>query len=164
MSDQLATVLVLVVMLIGMVGTLIPILPGIALMWVGALGYGFLVGFDAIAIGALLTITILTVGAMAAGVLLPKRAAADAGASTASQVSAAVGAVIGFFVIPIIGVVVGALVGIAAAEWFDKRDWRVARTSTIAVAKGLGVSALLQFGIAFMILVVWSVWALTVVL
>lgn len=163
MSDQLATVVVLIVMLIGMVGTLIPILPGIALMWVAALGYGFVVGFDAMAVGVLIVISALTVVAMIIGVLLPKRAAADAGASTASQISAAVGAIIGFFAIPVIGVVVGALVGIALAEWYDKRDWPAARASTIAVAKGLGLSALLQFGIAFMILVVWSVWAFTVV-
>lgn len=164
MSDQLTTIIVLIVMLTGMVGTLVPILPGIALMWAGAVGYAFVVGFDAMAIGVLIAISALTVAATAVGVLLPKRAAADSGASTASQIAAAVGAVIGFFVIPIIGVVIGALIGIAVAEWFDKRDWPAAWASTIAVAKGLGISALIQFGIAFMILVVWSVWALTVVL
>ncbi len=96
------------------------------------------------------------------GVVVPKRAAAYSGASTSSQIAAAIGAVIGFFAIPIIGVVVGAVVGIGLAEWYDKRDWPAARSSTIAIAKGFGVSALVQFGLGFVILIVWLPWAYAV--
>ena len=74
------------------------------------------------------------------------------------------GGIIGFFVIPVIGIVVGALVGIALAEYMDKGDWALARTSTIAVAKGFGIGALAQIGFGFLILIVWSGWAATVVL
>ena len=95
--------------------------------------------------------------------VLPKRAATESGTSTSSQLAAVVGAVIGFFAIPVVGVVVGALAGIALAEWWDKREWRAARASTIAVAKGFGLSALVQFGIGFVMLVVWLVWAQAVI-
>lgn len=159
MSDGVVTVAMLVVMLIGLAGTLIPILPGIALMWVMAVAYGFVVGFDAVAIGALVVITILAAAAVVVGVALPKRAATESGAATSSQVSAAVGAVIGFFVIPVVGVVIGALVGIGLAEYHDKRNWPAARASTIAIAKGFGLSTLVQFAIGFAILLVWLVWA-----
>lgn len=163
MSDELATIIVLVLMLVGLAGTLIPIVPGILLMWAAAVGYGFVVGFDALAIGILVVVSLLSAVAVASGFVLPKRAAEDAGASKASQLAAAVGAVIGFFVIPVVGVIIGALVGLAGAEWYDKRDWPAARASTIAVAKGFGVSALLQFGLGFLILVVWLVWAQAVI-
>jgi uncharacterized protein YqgC (DUF456 family) len=128
-------------------------------MWVAAVAYGFAVGFDVIAIAVLVMVTALTAAAVVVGIVLPKRAATASGASTRSQLAAALGAVIGFFVIPIIGVVVGALVGIGIAEYADKRDWPAARASTIAVAKGFGVSTLLQFAIGFMILGLWIVWA-----
>lgn len=159
MSDGVVTVATLVVMLIGLAGTLIPILPGIALMWVMAIAYGFVVGFDAVAIGALLIITALTGAAVVAGFVLPKRAAVESGAATSSQIAAAIGAIIGFFVIPVVGVVVGAIVGIGLAEWYDKRDWPAARASTIAIAKGFGISTLVQFGVGVVILVVWLGWA-----
>lgn len=162
MSDELATVLVLIAMLVGLVGTLVPILPGILLMWVSAVAYGFVVGFDLLAIVVLLIVTALTGVAVVAGVTLPKRAAADSGAATSSQVAAGVGAVVGFFVIPVVGIVIGALVGIGLAEYHDKRDWTAARRSTIAVAKGFGLSALVQFALGFMMLLAWLVWAAAV--
>lgn len=162
MSDELATILVLLAMLIGLAGTLVPILPGILLMWASAVAYGFAVGFDALAVGLLVVVTILTAVSIVAGVVLPKRAAAESGASGASQFAAAVGAVVGFFVIPVVGLIIGALVGIGLAEWYDKRDWPAARASTIAVAKGFGLSTLVQFALGFLILVVWLVWALAV--
>ncbi len=163
MSDEFATAIVLVLMLVGLIGTLIPILPGILLMWIAAVIYGFAVGFDVFSIGVLAAITFLASVSVAVGIVLPKRAATTSGASTSSQLAAGVGAVIGFFAIPVVGVVVGALAGIALAEWRDKGEWSAARSSTIAVAKGFGLSALVQFGMGFVILVVWLVWAQAVI-
>lgn len=162
MSDALITVIVLIAMLIGLAGTLVPILPGILLMWAAAVGYGVVVGFDAFGITILVLITALTGVAVAVGVLVPQRAAAESGAALASQIAAGVGAVIGFFLIPIIGAPVGAVVGIGLAEWYDKRDWPAAKASTIAIAKGFGISTLAQFGLGFVILMVWLPWAYAV--
>lgn len=162
MSDALITVIVLIAMLIGLAGTLVPILPGILLMWAAAVVYGVVVGFDAFGITILVLITALTGVAVAVGVLVPQRAAAESGAALASQIAAGVGAVIGFFLIPIIGAPVGAVVGIGLAEWYDKRDWPAAKASTIAIAKGFGISTLAQFGLGFVILLVWLPWAYAV--
>lgn len=159
MSDLTITVLVLLVMLVGLAGTLLPVLPGIVLMWVAVVGYGFAFGFDALGIGVIGIVTLLTVLAIVLGVVLPKRAAAGAGASGKAQLAAAVGAVIGFFVIPVVGLVVGAVVGIAIAEYYEKGDWALAKESTIAVAKGFGVSTLAQFAIGVAILLIWLSWA-----
>jgi uncharacterized protein YqgC (DUF456 family) len=128
MSDEFATAIVLVLMLVGLIGTLIPILPGILLMWIAAVIYGFAVGFDVFSIGVLAVITILATVSVAVGIALPKRAATTSGASTSSQLAAGLGAVIGFFAIPVVGIVVGALAGIALAEWRDKGDWSAARS------------------------------------
>lgn len=163
MSDEVMTLVVLLAMLVGLVGTLVPILPGILLMWSSAVLYAVIVGFDLVAVIVLLLITMLTVAAVVVGVIVPKRAATESGAATSSQIAAAIGGVIGFFAIPIVGVIVGALVGVGLAEWYDKRDWPAARASTIAIAKGFGVSALVQFGIGFLILIVWLPWAYVVI-
>ena len=163
MSDEFATAIVLLMMLVGLVGTLIPILPGNIFMWVATVFYGFAVGIDVFSLGVLVLVTVLATVSVAVGIVLPKRAATESGTSTSSQLAAVVGAIIGFFAIPVVGVVVGALAGIALAEWWDKREWQAARVSTIAVAKGFGLSALVQFGIGFVMLVVWLVWAHAVI-
>ena len=74
------------------------------------------------------------------------------------------GGIIGFFVIPVIGVPIGAIAGIALAEYLDKEDWALAKESTIAVAKGFGLSALAQIATGFVILILWAGWAATVLL
>ncbi len=159
MSDLVVTIIVLIMMLIGLAGTLFPILPGIVLMWVGTIAYGFSFGFDALGIGVTIVISLFTVLALVLGVVLPKQAAAGAGASSKAQLAAGIGAIIGFFVIPVVGLVVGAVVGIALAEYYEKGDWEVAKGSTIAVAKGFGVSTLAQFAIGVAILLIWLCWA-----
>lgn len=162
-EDLLTTIIVAVIMVIGLVGTLIPVLPGILAMWAIAVIYGFVMGWTTAGFVAIVLITGLTLASLVVGYLLPQRAAADAGAGRWSQFWGVVGAIAGFFAIPIVGVIVGALAGVLVAEWAQKGELGPAWTSTVATAKGFGISALVQFGIGFAMLLAWSAWAVTLV-
>lgn len=164
MSETLITGITLIILLIGLLGTVVPVLPGILLMWGAVVGYGLFLGFGPVGVGALVAATLISVAAVALGFILPARLADESGASAKSQLAAIVGGIIGFFVIPVIGFIIGALAGIAISEYADKGDVDLARQSTVAVAKGFGVSALAQIVAGFLILTVWSLWAATVVL
>ena len=159
MVDLFISLLFLLVLLVGLSGTILPVLPGILLMWAGVIGYGFVAGFDLLAVGAIATVTILAGISVGLGVVLPKQAADAAGASTKSQWAAVIGAIIGFFVIPVVGVIVGAVVGVALAEYWEKKEWAGAWESTKGVLTGMGAAAIAQFGIGVIILVVWLGWA-----
>ena len=163
MSETLITGITLAVLLIGLLGTVVPFLPGILLMWGAVIAYGFLVGFGPVGVIAVVGATLLSIAAVAIGFVVPARLADESGAAGKSQVAAIIGGIIGFFVIPVIGFIVGALGGIAISEYLDKGDPDLARQSTIAVAKGFGVSALAQIAAGFLILTVWALWAATVV-
>lgn len=163
-EDLLTTLVVAVVMIIGLVGTLVPVLPGLVMMWFVALAYGFSVGFGGVGVTVMVALTMLVLLGFGLGFVLPKRAASGSGATGRSQVVGLIGAVIGFFVIPVIGLVVGALLGILLGEYADKGELRSAWTATLGTAKGFGINALVQFGIGYMMLLLWSVWAVTVVL
>lgn len=159
MVEPVLSVLFLLVLLTGLAGTIVPILPGILLMWAGVIGYGFVAGFDAIAIAVIAVATVLAGISIVLGFVLPKQAADAAGASSKSQWAAVIGAIVGFFVIPVVGVVIGAVVGIALAEYGDKNDWGAAWESTKGVLTGMGLAAVAQFGIGVLILVIWLGWA-----
>ena len=164
MSETEWTFVVLALMLVGLAGTLVPVLPGILLMWAAAIAYGFAVGFSGVGIAVIVIATLLSVMAVALGVILPKQAASDSGVSGKSQFAAAVGAIVGFFVIPVVGIIVGAIVGIGLSEYYEKRDWQQTKASTIAVAKGFGLSTAVQFAVGVTILMIWLAWAATVAL
>ncbi|MEM7272991.1 MAG: DUF456 domain-containing protein [Actinomycetota bacterium] len=162
-ADVWWTVLAAVLMVIGLCGVVVPILPGLVLMWVVALVYGLLVGFDAIGIVVMVVATILVAASLISSVLIPRRAAAEGGASGWAQVGGIVGAVIGFFVIPVVGIIVGALIGLLVVEAALTGDWGEAWVATKATAKGFGISALVDLGLGLVLLAAWSVWAATVV-
>ncbi len=159
MSDTaVLTLLVAAVMAIGLIGTLLPLVPGLALVWCAALVYGLFEGFGTIGIVAMVVITALLVGSIVLGFVLPQRMASASGASMWAQVAALVGAIVGFFVIPVVGAIIGALLGILAAEWYRTSNFSAAVTSTKAMVVGMGWSALANFGIGIVMITTWVVW------
>jgi uncharacterized protein YqgC (DUF456 family) len=159
MSDTELTVVVGLAMAIGLVGTLFPILPGLLLIWAAALVYGLVGEFGGVGIAAMFVITALTVAGVAAGVVIPKKAAGTAGASKSSLLLGAVVAVIGFFVIPIVGVPIGGALGIFVGEQIRTGDHRVAWIATKATLTGFGLAALAQFAAGVLMVITWVVWA-----
>ncbi|HEY8547931.1 MAG TPA: DUF456 domain-containing protein [Acidimicrobiales bacterium] len=151
-------VLVAVGMAVGIVGTVVPLLPGLLLVWGSALGYGLYEGFDATGIAAFTVITLLGAAGALAGWLVPQRAAGRAGAAKGSILVAAVGAVVGFFAIPVVGVVVGGLAGLYLAELQRTNDTSVAWRSTRATVIGFGLATLAQFLLAVAMAATWAVW------
>lgn len=157
------TIVALVVMSVGLVGVLVPVVPGLALIWAAALIYGLLVGFG---IGGWVVMGVLTLIlglSLALGVILPRRAAAGAGASGWSQLAAMAGGVVGFFVVPVIGLILGALAGLVLTEYALKGDWNEAWAATKATAKGFGISAAIDLALGLVMIVLWASWAATVV-
>lgn len=150
------------VMVVGLVGVLVPVLPGLLVVWAAGLGYGLAVGFGWIGWTVLALMTAAVATSLVAGVLVPKRAADGAGVSGWSQVAAVAGALIGLFTIPLIGLPVGALAGVVAVEYGTKRNWPEAWRATRAVAVGFGLSALIDLALGTVMVAAWTVWALTV--
>lgn len=161
-GDLTWTVLVGVTLVVGLCGVVFPVLPGLLLMWAAALVYGFAVGWSSLGIGVMVVLTILTAAGFVTGILVPKKAAAESGASGMAQVGGLVGAIIGFFVIPVVGVIVGALVGLLVVEYLRNDDWALAWTATKGTARGFGLSILIDLALGMTMLVLWAIWAATV--
>ncbi|MEE9413990.1 MAG: DUF456 domain-containing protein [Acidimicrobiales bacterium] len=164
MNDAVLTVLVALTMAIGLLGVLLPILPGILLIWVAALVYGLVVGFGPM---GWLVMTIMTVGvvvSLVTSVVIPKQAAEESGATGTSQLAGLVGGVVGFFVIPVLGLPIGALLGILGAEYLRAGDFNSAWRATKGVARGFGKSAVVDLGLGLVMVGSWAIWVLTVLI
>jgi uncharacterized protein YqgC (DUF456 family) len=73
----------------------------------------------------------------------------------------AVGMVVGFFVIPVLGVVVGGPAGIFLAELLRVRDLRIAARTTGETLKGFGLAVAAQLAVGVIMVAVWTVTAWT---
>ncbi|MEX2280776.1 MAG: DUF456 domain-containing protein [Acidimicrobiia bacterium] len=151
------TLFVGLVIAVGVAGTLLPLIPGLGLVWLAAVVFGLIEGFGAVGWVAIALITGLAVSGTVAGVRVPQRAAAAGGIGWRGQLTALALAVVGFFVIPVAGAGIGFVGGIylVARSKDPSRAWQITKTTL----KSLFVAAGVQFVTALAMAGTWLVWA-----
>lgn len=150
--------LVAIVMLIGLAGTVVPVLPGLALVWVAGLAYGLVAGFGTVGTIVFSAMTLLALAGTAAKFALPHRGGAARGAPASSLLAGFVGAIVGLVVIPVLGLPVGAVAGVWLAETARLGDARAAWHVTVGVVIGFGLGALAEFALGLAMIGCWVVW------
>lgn len=102
---------------IGLVGIVVPVLPGLVLVWAGVAVWA-ITRHDSAGWVTLAVATLITVGGSLVKYLLPGRRLRSAGVGWPTLASGAALGVAGFFVIPVVGLFVGFVLGIYLAERF----------------------------------------------
>jgi uncharacterized protein YqgC (DUF456 family) len=158
MDDSVLIGVVAAAMAVGVVGTVVPVVPGLVLVWAGALVYGLGAGFGPVGVVAFTIITALALAGIAMGFVLPQRAAARRGAARSSMWFGAVLALVGFFVVPLVGVVLGGVLGVFLGEMLRTRDAGAAWHATAATLKAFGVAGVVQLLAGLAMVAVWVPW------
>jgi uncharacterized protein len=154
----MVTVLVGLAMVVGIAGTLLPLVPGVGLIWAAAVVFGLLEGFGFVGWSAMAVISALGVAGIVAGVRMPQRAATAGGIGWRGQVMAFTLAVVGFFVIPVAGAPIGFVAGIylVARTRYGAEAWPITKRTV----RSLVLAAGLQFVVAIGMALTWLVWAI----
>lgn len=162
------------IMAVGIVGSILPMLPGTPLIWVSGLGYALLfttfVTADnlprhiGLSIVFMLIFTVLTLIGSLTGLVLPSAGGAASGAVWQSSVLSFCLAIVGFFVIPVIGALIGAALGIFIIEYLRERKidphtaLRNAAQRTRGTITGFGVGIAVELGSALIMVALFFVW------
>jgi uncharacterized protein len=147
-------VLVALAIAVGLVGIVVPVLPGTLLVF-GAIAVWAAVENNVTGWVTLSVVTALLAAATLIKYLWPVRRMRGADVGTWSVVAGGVLGIIGFFVIPVLGLVIGFVLGIYLAELANRRDQRVAWTSTVHALKGVALSVGVELAGALLATVVW---------
>ena len=158
--DGFGIFLIGLAMVVGILGTIIPLLPGLPIVWGAALVYGVVAGFGVVGWISFAIITLLGIAGTVAGFVVPQRQVQGGGAPFSTTVVAIVGGIIGFFVIPVVGIVVGAVAGVLVAERVRTQSWELAWASTKRAVVGFGLGALVQMGAGVLMMATWVAWVL----
>jgi uncharacterized protein len=141
-------------MAVGLVGVVVPVLPGLLLVAAAGLVWAILAqGPEPWVVFALMML-VLAAGTVAKYVL-PGRTLKQAGAPTSTMVLGGIGAVAGFFLIPVVGLPIGGVVGVYLGELRRLRDGRAARRSTVATAKAVGIGMLIELAAGLLAVAIW---------
>ena len=149
----------LTVMLAGLL--VLPLLPGLVIIWLAALGYGLVAGFATLGWIMFALLTVLMIGGSVVDNVLMGRSAHKEGAPWWVILIAMMAAIVGSFVIPIpiIGGILAALVTLFGIEWIRRKDWRKALASLKGMAVGWGWAFVIRFIIGLIMIGLWLIWA-----
>ncbi len=149
-------VLVALVIALGLVGIVVPLLPGTLLVF-GAIAVWAVVESNVTGWVTLGVVGVLLAAATLVKYLWPARRMRAADVSTWSLVAGAVLGIIGFFVIPVLGLVIGFVLGVYLAELVNHREQRLAWTSTVHAVKGVALSVGVELCGALLATMAWVV-------
>jgi uncharacterized protein YqgC (DUF456 family) len=148
---------------VGLVGIVVPVLPGTVLIGLAMLAWAVLTGGSAwfFFAGA----AVLLVAGQVAMYLLPGRRMTRAGVRKTTLLVGAVLGVVGFFVIPVIGLPIGFVLGVFLSELVRAETGsgraRSAWGATVVAVKGVGMSVAIEASAALLATIVWVVGALS---
>jgi uncharacterized protein YqgC (DUF456 family) len=153
-SGTTVTVLSGLAILVGVLGVLIPVLPGLLLCWLGVLLWAILGDAGGGRWAVLGLATVVAVAGTVIKYLWPGRRLKSTGVPTSSLLAGGVLGLIGFFVIPVVGLVLGFVLGVWLAERVRLGPGQ-AWASTKQALAAVGLSMLVEFTAALGIAAIW---------
>jgi uncharacterized protein YqgC (DUF456 family) len=144
---------------LGLVGIVVAAIPGLILVW-GAVAVWAFVEKTALAWVVLAIATVLTIGGQIVKYTVPGRRLRDAGVPRRSLIFGALLGLIGFFLIPVVGLVLGFVFGVYLAERIRIKEHREAWSNTKHAIKAAGLSILIEMAAGLLIAGLWLIAAL----
>lgn len=141
-------ILCAVLILVGLAGTVLPLLPGTVLVWGGIVLGAWIDDFTRVGVTTLVVVTLLAVLAWGLDYVAGLMGAKKAGASKLALLGAAAGTVVGLFM-GLIGVLFMPLVGAAVGEYVAQKNQARAVKVGVATWVGIMVGLLAKVVLAF---------------
>ncbi len=144
-------VLAAILILAGLAGTVLPILPGLPLVFGGMLLAAWAGDFEQIGAAMLVLLGVLTVVSIGIDLLASAMGAKRVGASGLAVAGAVIGTLVGLFFGPV-GLLAGPFVGALAGELIHGREVRKAARVGVGTWLGILLGTVLNIGLAFAML------------
>ncbi len=152
----------LAAMFVGLLGVILPLVPGVGFIWLVTLVYAIAERFATIDPLTFFVLTLLGAIGVSADLWMTQVGAKLGGASVWSLLAGlalgAIGAVVGalfFGVGAVVGAFAGAIAGVILAEWYQRKDWNEAIKAGGGWLVGCTLSGGVQFLIAILMILIF---------
>ncbi len=148
---SLLWVLAIILVIAGVIGVVVPAMPGTLLVFLGLLTAAWADGFQKVGVVTIVILGLLTLLSYGIDFLATYLGVKKVGASGWSILGGSLGMLIGlFFGVP--GILFGPFIGALVAEWFVKKDLRQAGKAGLGSWLGLLLGTLLKLAVVFMMI------------
>jgi uncharacterized protein YqgC (DUF456 family) len=141
----------------GLVGSILPMLPGAPLIFAGALIYAFYTDFSAIGGGTLVLLSLLTGLSLFLDFFASLSGVKKAGASRWGMLGAFLGGLVGLFVGGIVGLIFGPIIGAVIFEMAGGGKWASSWRIALGHLLGLLLGTLGKFLLALLMIIIFLV-------
>lgn len=157
LTDLNGTIVLLcgLAMVVGVCGVVVPVLPGVLLCWLSVLAWAIFSDAGGGKWAVLAIATVIALLGTLAKYAWPGQRLKRSGVPTRSLVLGGLLAIIGFFLIPIVGLPLGFVLGIWLSELGRLQDSKSAWASTRHGLKAVGLSLIIELAAALFIAATW---------
>lgn len=145
MQENIFIIISLILIFIGILGTFLPVLPGLVISFAGMLVYKYGANPD-FSIGYILIFGLLTIASIILNYWIPIKTTAKYGGSTYGKIGGFIGTLVGLF-FPPIGFIIGMLLGVFFGELIHdstdrKKAFKATKGAFLGFIYGTGFSLL----------------------
>jgi uncharacterized protein YqgC (DUF456 family) len=155
--ETVVTTLCGLAILVGVAGTIIPVLPGSFLIGLSLLAWAIWGGAGATGWVVFGVGMVFVLAGMAASAVLTGRKLKQHSIPSRSIVAGLVLGVVGMFIIPVVGLFVGFAAGLLLSELHRTRVMATAVASSWAALKATGLGMIVEFGLACLAASTWVI-------
>lgn len=161
--EAIIQTLTLFFMLVGLLGLIIPVFPGLVVIWISASAFALvqwangLMGWVDWLLFGLITL-LMIVGNVVDNIIIASKMRGHAIPWRNILICYAVGIVVSIFFTPLAGLVASPL-SLLGLEYLRFRDWKQSFESGRVFIIGWGASFAVRFGIGVIMVVCWMLWA-----
>lgn len=147
--DILATIIAGILFLVGLTGIVVPVLPGSITILVTMLVWAIIIG-GWTSWAAFALVAVFSIAGMTCSYVLTGKRLKQAEVPTWPILVGIAAGIVGIFVIPFLGLFIGFLLGLYGAEWYRRKDPKLAWDSSWIAVKSLGLGILAELGLGFL--------------
>ncbi len=153
--DILLFVATLIVMMIGLAGSILPVMPGTPIIWAAAFVYAIVTDFEAIGKDYLIWFGVLTLLSQVLDWLAGIYGARRLGATRWGMLGAFIGTVVGFIIGSIVGLILVPLIGAIAFELLAGKRANIALKAGFGTFLGFIAGVVMKVGLGVVMVVVF---------
>lgn len=148
-------ILAIILIVIGIAGTFLPVLPGIPVVFLGMLTLAWLDQFQKVSMTTTVVLGLIAFFAFLVDFILALYTTKKAGASKYALWGVAIGSIVGI-VLGGLGIFIGAILGALIGEFFVYRDLQKATTVGLSTGFGFVIAFVVKLVLLLLILAIFS--------
>ncbi|OCT16608.1 hypothetical protein A8709_07995 [Paenibacillus pectinilyticus] len=154
----LGWIVVILLFVIGMVGAVYPILPGVLAIYAAFFIYGWLISWEHFGFWFWTIQTLIVIIIIVADYAVSALGVKKFGGSKAAIIGSTIGLIIGPFVIPAFGIILGPFIGAVLGELIIGTSWQKAVSAGIGSVLGFFASSVVKIGLQLVMILIFFLW------